>query len=84
MGWDASVVVNDSNVVLGILRRKALESDPNKLVGEVMVEGPSTYRPNVSVEKLVSKLDERNFKTAIVTNHRGELIGMFEKRSSTM
>ncbi|HME67447.1 MAG TPA: hypothetical protein VKG61_21345, partial [Streptosporangiaceae bacterium] len=48
-GWDACVVVSQDRVVLGLLRAKELQADPQLLVERVMRPGPSTYRPFVSV-----------------------------------
>ena len=46
-------------------------------MSEVMQPGPSTYRPDVEVSELVSKLERRGFKTALVTSPEGRLIGLF-------
>jgi hypothetical protein len=51
-GWDECVVVNEAGVVLGSLRRKALDGDADATAADVMDPGPSTYRLDVGVEEL--------------------------------
>ena len=75
-GWRTCIVVNEGNVVLGRLFRKELEGDPEALAGDVMRPGPSTYRPNVSVEQIHDHLHERGLETALVTTSEGVLLGM--------
>jgi CBS domain-containing protein len=76
-GWDDCVVVNDAGVVLGILHRKALESDPDARVGDAMDPGLSTYRLDVEAEQLAHELDEKSVTRALITTSDGELVGMF-------
>lgn len=75
-GWDLCVVVNGQLIVLGILRRRALQSDPQATAEEVMEPGPSTVRPNLGAEELLDRLRPRNLHTALVTTSEGGLIGM--------
>jgi len=75
-GWNVCVVVNPSRIVLGILRRRALQGDPQATAEQVMEPGPSTYRPNVPADELVERLRKADLHTALVTTSEGELIGM--------
>ena len=75
-GWDTCVVVNSGRIVLGRLFATELKGDPDATAGEAMRPGSSTYRPNVSVEELLPKLSERNWRTALVTTPDGKLLGL--------
>src|SRR5919198_327349 len=44
--WDVCIVVNEERVVLGLLHKAALDSDPQTSVAAVMEAGPISYRPN--------------------------------------
>src|SRR5688500_16610771 len=44
--WGRCVVVNDANVVLGVLRKKALAGDGAATAEQAMEAGPTTFRPN--------------------------------------
>jgi CBS-domain-containing membrane protein len=74
--WDTCVVVNERQVVLGRLGRRALSSDRTATVEEAMSEGPGTVRPNVALAPLVARLRERNLTTAVVTHSDGTLVGV--------
>jgi CBS domain-containing protein len=79
-GWDACVVVSPARVVLGLLRAKELEADPELLVERVMRPGPSTYRPFVSVEEMRRTMIERNLENSPVTTSDGKLVGLVRKQ----
>jgi CBS domain-containing protein len=79
-GWDACVVVSQNRIVLGLLRAKELDSDPDLLVEQVMRPGPSTYRPFVSVEEMRRTMIERNMDSSPVTTSDGKLVGLVRKQ----
>jgi CBS domain-containing protein len=79
-GWDACVVVSPGRVVLGLLRAKELQADPELLVEQVMRPGPSTYRPFVSVAEMRRTMTERNTESSPVTTSDGKLVGLVRKR----
>jgi CBS domain-containing protein len=79
-GWDACVVVSQDRVVLGLLRAKELQADPQLLVERVMRPGPSTYRPFVSVEEMRRTMTERNLENSPVTTSDGKLVGLVRKQ----
>src|SRR4029077_17627494 len=45
---DAVVVINEHNIVMGILRSQELEQDGNLTIEQAMHHGPSTFRPYVT------------------------------------
>jgi CBS domain-containing protein len=79
-GWDACVVVSQDRVVLGLLRAKELQADPQLLVERVMRPGPSTYRPFVSVAEMRRTMTERNLDSSPVTTSDGRLVGLVRKQ----
>jgi CBS domain-containing protein len=78
-GWNACVVTSDDRVVLGLLRAKELESDPELPVERVMRPGPSTFRPFVSVEEMAKTMTERNLENSPVTTSDGRLVGLVRR-----
>jgi CBS domain-containing protein len=81
-GWDVCVVVNDPGVVLGLLRADASASDPRAAVELVMESGPSTFRPNVSLEAIVHDMREHGLDRALVTTSAGRLLGILPREDA--
>jgi CBS domain-containing protein len=79
-GWDACVVVSQERVVLGLLRTKELQADPDLLVDRVMRPGPSTYRPYVSVADMRRIMIDRNLPNSPVTTSDGKLVGLVRQQ----
>ena len=75
-GWNACVVTSDERVVLGLLRAKQLEADPDLPVERAMRPGPSTFRPYVTVEEMAGTMSERNLENSPVTTSDGKLVGL--------
>ena len=74
-GKDVCIVVNDRHIVLGRIRGRAFDGDPNALVEDVMRPGPSTIRPDIDLETVAMTLRDGNVKSTLVTNQEGRLIG---------
>ena len=79
-GWDACVVISQERVVLGLLRAKELQADPELLVERAMRPGPSTYRPFVSVAEMRRTMIERNLESSPVTTSDGKLVGLVRQQ----
>ena len=79
-GWDACVVVSQDRIVLGLLRARELDADPDLPIEQVMRPGPSTYRPFVSVEEIRRTMIERNMDSSPVTTSDGKLVGLVRKQ----
>ena len=79
-GWDACVVISQERVVLGLLRAKELQADPELLVERAMRPGPSTYRPFVSVADMRRTMIERNLESSPVTTSDGKLVGLVRQQ----
>jgi len=78
-GWDTCIVVNDRDVVLGRLFPSELEATGAAVVEKVMRSGPSTFRPNVTVEEMIRFMDDRGISTALVTTSEGRLVGLLRR-----
>jgi Mg/Co/Ni transporter MgtE len=78
-GWDFAIVVDPHRMVLGRVRERgaseAVARDPSLPVERVMKEGPSTFRPNVSVSEMLDYLLAHDLEDALVTTSEGVLIG---------
>lgn len=79
-GWNVCLVVNEGGVLLGRLRQRVLVDDPNAVVEEVMEEGPTTTRPNIELEEIIERMQNRKVGTIIVTRADGALIGILYRK----
>ena len=70
-----ALVVADGGLLLGRLRRAALEGDPAARAEDVMEPGPSTVRADTAPDKLAERLRAAGLKTALVTTPDGVLLG---------
>ena len=70
------MVVNAQRIVLGLLKTDAIMAGGSKSVEEAMFAGPTTFRPNVSLEEIYHYLAEHQVQYAVVTTSEGELIGL--------
>jgi Mg/Co/Ni transporter MgtE len=69
-------VTSPHGVLLGRLRRAALEGDGARSAEEAMEPGPSTVRPDTGAGELRERLEKRELKTAVVTRPDGILLGV--------
>ena len=80
VGWKVCLVVNESNIVLGRLRREAWEADPDTPVENVMENGPTTFRPDNFLEPLIKRMHDKKVGSVIITNSDGVLIGLLYRK----
>lgn len=78
-GWDAAVAVNDERVVLGLLRAKELNKDPDQLIEKAMRPGPSTFRPYVSAKEMAQFMVEHELASTLITTSDGRLVGLLRQ-----
>jgi predicted transcriptional regulator len=76
LGWDAAVVVNEQRIVLGLLRSKELDREPDLLIEQAMRPGPSTFRPSVVIDEMAHFMVEHNLESSPVTTSDGRLVGL--------
>ncbi len=82
-GWDAVVVINDERVVLGLLRAKELDKDPDLSLEQAMRPGPSTFRPYESIKKMADYMAEHKLESSPITTSDGRLVGLLLQRDAT-
>jgi rhodanese-related sulfurtransferase len=70
-----ALVVDDHDVLLGRLRRAALQGE-GPTAQDTMEAGPSTIRADASMEKLRQRLEGGGLNFAVVTTPDGVLIGI--------
>ena len=73
---DVCIVLNDRNIVMGIIQGDAWNANPLSRAADVMDPGPRTYRPNDDPKEIVKELKKEERENAIVTTSDGELIGL--------
>ena len=73
---DLCVVVNDRNIVLGVIRGEAWDANPLARVVDVMQPGPRTIRPDLEPKEAQKMLRNYDAPNAIVTTSDGELLGI--------
>jgi hypothetical protein len=78
-GWDVAVVTDAERIVLGLLRSKQLEMDPNLAVEQAMRPGPSTFRPYISTKEMADHMVEHDLDSAPITTSDGKLVGVLFK-----
>jgi len=80
---EVAVVVDSERIVLGMLRSKQLEMDPNLAVEQAMRPGPSTFRPYVSMKEMADYMVEHSLECVPITTSDGRLVGVLLKSDAT-
>jgi CBS domain-containing protein len=78
-GLEVAVVVDGERIVLGLLRSKELDMDPNLAVEQAMRPGPSTFRPYVSTKEMADHMVEHALESSPITTSDGKLVGVLFK-----
>jgi predicted transcriptional regulator len=81
-GWNLCAVVNQKDIVLGLLREQELGSGPEATAQEVMRSGPATYRPDALVSDVAKQLIKRDVAGVLVTRSDGALIGWLRREDA--
>ena|SRR5437868_6803274 len=71
-----AIVVDRDNVVVGMLRQEQLDGDPGMRVEDVMLCGPSTFRPYVPIGEMADYMTEHDLDSSPVTTSDGKLVGV--------
>jgi Mg/Co/Ni transporter MgtE len=81
-GWDAVVVTNNEHVVLGLLRSKELEKDPDLRIEQAMRPGPSTFRPYVAIKEMAENMTKHSLESSPITTSDGRLVGLLLQKDA--
>jgi Mg/Co/Ni transporter MgtE len=73
------VVVNEEQVVLGLLRAPGLAADPDATAEQVMRSGPVTYRPDAVAAEVAERMEKRGVQGVLVTLSDGRLVGWLHR-----
>jgi Mg/Co/Ni transporter MgtE len=71
-----ALVVAEDGTLLGRLRKRALDGDPETSTEQVMEPGPSTVRLDTDASELADRLRQRHLRTAVATDPEGRLAGV--------
>jgi Mg/Co/Ni transporter MgtE len=72
-------VVSPAGVLLGRLRRNALETGGDATAEELMEAGPSTIRADAALAPLAKRMRDRKLTSLPVTTPEGELFGVVRR-----
>jgi CBS domain-containing protein len=72
-------VTTTDGILLGRLRRTALDGDPDRTAAAVMEPGPSTTRPDLAPAGILDKLRRADLTTAVLTDPEGRLLGVVRR-----
>jgi len=73
---DLCVVVNDRNIVMGVIQGETWDATPQARVVDVMQPGPRTLRPDLEPKDAQKMLKNYSAPVAIITTSDGELLGI--------
>ncbi len=76
------VVTNDEGVVLGRLGERALLTNPEGLVEQVMESGPTTTRPDDPLDAITERLRGRGVDSILVATPDGRLVGILYREEA--
>jgi CBS domain-containing protein len=74
-----ALVVTEGRTLLGRLRKGGLQGGPDARAEDVMEPGPSTLRPDMTLDDVIERLRKRDLKTALVTDPEGRLLGLVRR-----
>jgi Mg/Co/Ni transporter MgtE len=80
--FSVCVVVNERNVVAGILRSDELASPDDTRAEDAMRPGPSTFRPHVPIKEMADYFSKHDMDDAPITSVDGTLIGVLLKNDA--
>ncbi|HEV8341891.1 MAG TPA: CBS domain-containing protein [Candidatus Binatia bacterium] len=72
-------VLNNEEIVLGVLTDEAKKTEPARPVEEVMELGPTTIRPSADVEETLQYFSRNNKERVLVTSSDGKFLGLFAR-----
>jgi Mg/Co/Ni transporter MgtE len=72
-------VVSPGRVLLGRLRRSALEAEGDARADEAMEPGPSTIRADSALEPLLERMRQKELTSLPVTDPEGRLFGVVRR-----
>jgi rhodanese-related sulfurtransferase/CBS domain-containing protein len=74
-----AIVLDDERVVLGVVRRDALDLEPITPVETVMQPAPPSVRPSIPVDELAESMEQDARSYVIVSHLDGTFVGVIER-----
>ena len=75
-------MTGDEHVVLGLLRSKELDKDPDLRIEQAMRPGPSTWRPYVAIQEMADFMTEHMLESSPITTSDGRLVGLLYQKDA--
>ena len=73
---DLCVVVNDRNIVFGVIQGETWNANPLARIVDVMQPGPRSFRPDMDPKEAQKIMRNHDASSALVTTSDGELLGI--------
>jgi CBS domain protein len=77
MNFDVCPVLNQDNVVLGLIRTRVRNANTSDSAAAAMETAPKTLRPYTKVSEAKKLLKENSWSAILVTSSDGKLLGLF-------
>jgi rhodanese-related sulfurtransferase len=77
--WELAAVVDDSRVVLGVVRAEAVEAPDDMQLARIMQTAPPTVRPSISLRELATSMEKNGEQHVLVTTLDGMLLGLIRR-----
>ena len=81
-GWDTCFVLDERDVVLGRIGRRAIRDRAEASAEEAMTLGPSTVRPSARLAAMVERMQRQKLTSLPVTRSDGRLVGLLTLREA--
>ncbi len=81
-GQRQCIVTSEDGIVLGRLRDRALKGNPDATVESVMESGPTTIRPDISLEEITEQMRAKGAGSVVVTTSTGHLLGVLYREDA--
>jgi CBS domain-containing protein len=75
-------VTTADGVLLGRLRKTALDAGSEAMAGQLMQPGPSTTRPDLAPAAILDKLRKADLTTAVLSDPEGRLMGIVRREGT--
>src|SRR5205814_394777 len=75
---EIAIVLNENDVVMGLLRRETLDLDPTTGVADLMQPGPSTFRPSMTVTEGRDYATRNDLPRLLITTMDGAYVGVID------
>ena len=82
MGSGLCAVINEENIVLGVVERDEWDTTAATPVEQVMKSAFTTLRPSAFVEEATELLEKNSLDAVLITTSDGKLFGIFRRQKT--